>query len=79
MSTRKGGLGRGLDALIPTAITTAQGVAIADRDEVDINLIQPNSRQPRTVFDQEQLNELNFTICEPSLGALTVGFVPDAT
>ena len=64
MSTRKGGLGRGLDALIPTAITTAQGVAIADRDEVDINLIQPNSRQPRTVFDQEQLNELAASIKE---------------
>ena len=64
MSTRKGGLGRGLDALIPTAITTAQGVAIADRDEVDINLIQPNSRQPRTVFDQEQLNELAASIRE---------------
>ena len=55
---------RGLDALIPTAITTAQGVAIADRDEVDINLIQPNSRQPRTVFDQEQLNELAASIKE---------------
>lgn len=64
MSTRKGGLGRGLDALIPTSITTAQGVAVADRDEVDINLIQPNSRQPRTVFDQEQLNELAASIKE---------------
>ena len=64
MSTRKGGLGRGLDALIPTSITTGQGVAIADRDEVDINLIQPNSRQPRTVFDQEQLNELAASIKE---------------
>ena len=64
MSTRKGGLGRGLDALIPTAITTAQGVAIADRDEVDINLIQPNARQPRTIFDEDQLNELASSIKE---------------
>ena len=64
MSTRKGGLGRGLDALIPTSITTAQGVAVANRDEVDINLIQANPRQPRTVFDQEQLNELAASIKE---------------
>ena len=64
MSTRKGGLGRGLDALIPTSITTAQGVAVANRDEVDINLIQPNARQPRTVFDQDQLNELASSIKE---------------
>lgn len=64
MSTRKGGLGRGLDSLIPTAITTPQGQTIADRDEVDINLIQPNARQPRTVFDQDQLNELASSIKE---------------
>ena len=64
MSTRKGGLGRGLDSLIPTAITTPQGQTIADRDEIDINLIQPNARQPRTVFDQDQLNELASSIKE---------------
>ncbi len=64
MSTRKGGLGRGLDSLIPTAIQTPQGVTVADRDEVDINLIQPNSRQPRTVFNEEQLNELSASIKE---------------
>ena len=64
MSTRKGGLGRSLDSLIPTAITTPAGVTVADRDEIDINLIQPNSRQPRTVFDQDQLNELAASIKE---------------
>lgn len=64
MSTRKGGLGRGLDSLIPTAITSSQGVAIANRDEIDINLIQPNSRQPRTVFDESLLNELAASIRE---------------
>jgi ParB family chromosome partitioning protein len=64
MSTRKGGLGRSLDSLIPTAITSAQGETIANRDEVDINLIQANSRQPRTVFDEEALNELSASIKE---------------
>ena len=41
MSTRKGGLGRGLDSLIPTSlstpITSNTGVTIADQGEVDIN------------------------------------------
>jgi ParB family chromosome partitioning protein len=72
MSTRKGGLGRGLDALIPTSvipaeITTPSGVVVADRNEVDINLISPNPKQPRTVFDEDQLNELAASIKEVGL------------
>ncbi|CAB4679770.1 MAG: ParB/RepB/Spo0J family partition protein [Actinobacteria bacterium] len=72
MSTRKGGLGRGLDALIPNSvipaeITTASGVVVADRNEVDINLISPNPKQPRTVFDEQQLNELAASIKEVGL------------
>jgi ParB family transcriptional regulator, chromosome partitioning protein len=72
MSTRKGGLGRGLDALIPNSvipaeITTASGVVVADRNEIDVNLISPNPKQPRTVFDEEQLNELAASIKEVGL------------
>ena len=72
MATRKGGLGRGLDALIPTSaipqdITTPSGVVVADRNEVDINLISPNPKQPRTVFDEEQLAELALSIKEVGL------------
>jgi ParB family chromosome partitioning protein len=72
MSARKGGLGRGLDALIPNSvipaeITTASGVVVADRNEIDINLISPNPKQPRTVFDEEQLNELAASIKEVGL------------
>ncbi len=72
MSTRKGGLGRGLDALIPNSvipaeITTASGVVVADRNEVDVNLISPNPKQPRTVFDEQQLNELAASIKEVGL------------
>jgi ParB family chromosome partitioning protein len=72
MSTRKGGLGRGLDALIPNSvipaeITTSSGVVVADRNEIDINLISPNPKQPRTVFDEEQLSELAASIKEVGL------------
>jgi ParB family chromosome partitioning protein len=72
MATRKGGLGRGLDALIPTSvipqdITTPSGVVVADRNEIDINLISPNPKQPRTVFDEEQLAELALSIKEVGL------------
>jgi ParB family chromosome partitioning protein len=73
MSTRKGGLGRGLDALIPNSVipaeitTTTSGVVVADRNKIDINLISPNPKQPRTVFDEEQLNELAASIKEVGL------------
>jgi len=72
MATRKGGLVRGLDALIPTSvipqdITTPSGVVVADRNEIDINLISPNPKQPRTVFDEEELAELALSIKEVGL------------
>ncbi len=66
MSTaRKGGLGRGLDALIPsTPLTNDSGVVVAQQGEVDINSISPNPKQPREVFDQDLLNELAASIKE---------------
>ena len=72
MSTRKGGLGRGLDALIPTSIMpteikTASGVVTANRDEIDLNNISANPKQPRTVFDEDQLTELALSIKEVGL------------
>ena len=65
MSTRKGGLGRNLDSLIPTPIRMA-GVdtPIADRGEVPITSIQPNPKQPRTIFDEDALKELASSIKE---------------
>jgi ParB family chromosome partitioning protein len=93
-SPRKGGLGRGLAALIPTAPAglgvagtggMADGgvagpgapdgsngrpggltgcVAGAVYQEVPIGAIQPNSRQPRTTFDEESLHELAHSIKE---------------
>jgi len=60
---RRGGLGTNLDALIPTSLTVA-GQEVATSDEVDINLISPNPRQPRKNFDTEALNELVASIKE---------------
>ena len=72
MSTRKGGLGRGLDALIPTSIMpteikTASGIVTANRDEIDLDNISANPKQPRTVFDEDQLTELALSIKEVGL------------
>ena len=63
MSTRKGGLGRNLDSLIPTQIRSDNQIA-AERNEISVELIRPNPKQPRTVFDDEQLRELAASIRE---------------
>jgi len=66
---RRGGLGRGLDALIPTtpaatASPPSAPVAAADSPGagtpllVEIDRIQPNPWQPRTRIDQAHLQEL---------------------
>ena len=60
---RRGGLGTNLDALIPTSLTVA-GKEVATQDEIDINLISPNPRQPRKHFDQVALDELIASIKE---------------
>jgi len=47
------GMGRGLSAILP------QGGKVGDRlREIPLDLIQPNSRQPRRTFDQARLAEL---------------------
>ena len=67
-ATRKGGLGRGLDALIPTttigAVTNNSGVVAGTALEVDINAVLPNSKQPRRYFNEEALHELAASIKE---------------
>jgi ParB family chromosome partitioning protein len=57
MAIKRGGLGTNLDSLIPTSLTVA-GTEVAQQNEVSINQISPNPRQPRTVFDETALNEL---------------------
>jgi ParB family chromosome partitioning protein len=65
MTTKRGGLGRNLDSLIPTPIR-ASGVEapVAGRLEVDINSIRPNPKQPRSIFDDGELAELSASIRE---------------
>jgi ParB family chromosome partitioning protein len=65
MTTKRGGLGRNLDSLIPTPIR-ASGVEapVAGRLEVDIESIRPNPKQPRNIFDDSELSELAASIKE---------------
>jgi ParB family transcriptional regulator, chromosome partitioning protein len=93
VNVRRGGLGRGLGALIPTG---PSGAAVDDAPEADerpsvepgptvdadeelvevpgaryvelpVDRIDPNPRQPRTVFDEESLAELVHSIREVGL------------
>ncbi len=63
MSTKRGGLGTNLDSLIPTSLTVGD-TEVAQQNEVPISSISPNPRQPRTVFDDDALNELIASIKE---------------
>jgi len=63
MSAKRGGLGTNLDSLIPTSLTVGD-TEVAQQNEVPISSISPNPRQPRTVFDEEALNELIASIKE---------------
>lgn len=53
MAVKKGGLGRGLDALFSENATDEGKLS-----ELDIHEIEPNREQPRKDFDEEALNEL---------------------
>ena len=51
--SRVGGLGRGLEALIPSATAERGGLRT-----IALDAIEPNPRQPRDAFDQQALAEL---------------------
>ena len=59
---KKNSLGRGLGALIEEAEPEVQKVVGGTK--VDIRLVDANPFQPRTVFDQEALEELTTSIKE---------------
>jgi len=64
---RRSGLGRGLESLIPAAVSPTDGVPVGDGpilDEVPIGSIEPNPHQPRQHFDEEALTELAASIRE---------------
>ena len=60
--TRKGGLGKGLGALIPPG--AAEGLGAGGYQELPISTIQPNRYQPREHFGEEQLSALADSIRE---------------
>jgi ParB family chromosome partitioning protein len=62
MMSKRGGLGRGLSALIPGA--PEAGDEVAGYLEVPVNAIAPNPKQPRTHFDDEALAGLATSIRE---------------
>jgi ParB family transcriptional regulator, chromosome partitioning protein len=63
MNVRRGGLGRGLGALIPAGpeLDAASGARF---EELAIEAIEPNPRQPREAFDDEALAELVASVRE---------------
>jgi ParB family chromosome partitioning protein len=58
VTTQRGGLGRGLSALIPGAADETGLI------EVPVNAVAPNPRQPRQSFDEESLEALARSIRE---------------
>lgn len=58
---RKGGLGKGLEALIPGSNDPAQA---GNLTFIHVDQISPNPRQPRRKFDPEELSELTTSVLE---------------
>jgi len=63
MAKRTGGLGKGLDALIPAGDAKASGSG-GGVTQISVDLIQRNPRQPREKFDIEELENLAASIRE---------------
>jgi ParB family transcriptional regulator, chromosome partitioning protein len=60
--TRKGGLGKGLGALIPPG--AAEGLGAGGYQELPVSTIRANRYQPREHFGEEQLSALADSIRE---------------
>jgi ParB family chromosome partitioning protein len=72
MAGARRGLGRGLEALIPSTPAEAAAAGLepvngASFSELPVSAIKPNPRQPRTVFDEDELSELVHSIREVGL------------
>jgi ParB family chromosome partitioning protein len=82
MAARKGGLGKGLDSLIPLgAMDEEDAKAVKEKEKseiagketmIKIGLVEPNREQPRKKFDESALEELadsvrQFGILQPLL------------
>jgi len=62
--TKRPGLGKGLDALIPVNQSGSQINTIASIHEISIEKIIPNPHQPRTAINPEELKDLADSILE---------------
>jgi len=60
--SKRGGLGRGLSALIPGAPESGDGVS--GLLEVPVNAVAPNPKQPRTQWDADEIEALAASIRE---------------
>ena len=58
------GLGRGLDAIFGTTTPAQQSKPMTEMAEVALSAIEPNPLQPRTMFDDEALQELSASIAQ---------------
>lgn len=68
MVTKNKGLGRGLDALIPSYENNEEPLSAAGGVEsIDINNIKPNEKQPRKHFEADKLKELSDSIKQHGL------------
>jgi ParB family transcriptional regulator, chromosome partitioning protein len=59
--SKRGGLGRGLSALIPGAVEEGTATGLL---EIPIQGVSPNPKQPRTRFDEEAIDQLAASIRE---------------
>ncbi len=62
MAIKKGGLGKGLDALFDENATDSKGAV-----ELKLNEIEPNREQPRKEFDEEAISSLAESIAKHGL------------
>ncbi|HMS14764.1 MAG: ParB/RepB/Spo0J family partition protein [Microthrixaceae bacterium] len=60
--SRRSGLGKGLNALIPTDGPAERSEETSALREVPVSSIEPNRRQPRSMFDEESLAALSESV-----------------
>lgn len=78
MAAKKGGLGRGLDALF--ADNSVEESSSASAVKLSLNEIEPNKDQPRKTFDEKALAELADSIAQHGvIQPLLVRPMPDGS
>ena len=78
MAAKKGGLGRGLDALF--AVNSIEEIASTSAVKLKIMDIEPNRDQPRKIFDEDALAELADSIAKHGvIQPLLVRPMPDGS